>query len=348
MNQAVEIVLYTLVFLGSFGLTFLYKRWAKKRTILDFPNERSSHESPVPRGGGIVFIFIFYVAIFTSYALGQLDKKLFLALIPGLVLAAVGFIDDYKSLTPALRMLFQLSCAGVSLYFLGGAKSPFSDNPSLLWTVIALIGVIWFINLFNFLDGSDGYASMEAISISLGISFFSNSNTLLFLAIAVVGFLYWNWPKAKVFMGDTGSITLGFILAITGIYLNNCNSLNISTFLLLTMLFWFDATVTIIRRIINREKLSMAHNKHIYQRAILGGYSHLKVLVIGIIINLFLFLLSFLANLNNLFYVPAFIIAFIVFSGAMIYVERRSGFDSSGSSEKSSDDFSNQNTADQH
>ena len=277
-------------FLFSFCLTYVFKRFASRHSILDYPNDRSSHETATPIGGGIAIVLTFYAGLFIYYLNGQLEKNIFFALLSGLLLAAVGVIDDFRGLAPIFRFITQIICTGIALIFLRGFNSLLGSDLVWFWSFIALFGMVWFINLFNFLDGSDGYASMEAISISLALYFFTGSNLCLLLTVSVGGFLYWNWPRAKIFMGDSGSTTLGFILAVLGIYFHNNETLNFLFWIFLTALFWFDATITLIRRIINKEKLSNPHKNHTYQRAIQGGFSHLKILILGLGINILLFI----------------------------------------------------------
>jgi UDP-N-acetylmuramyl pentapeptide phosphotransferase/UDP-N-acetylglucosamine-1-phosphate transferase len=321
------IVLFVVLFLLSFCLTYLYKNWAIKQSILDVPNERSSHVIPTPRGGGIAIVLVFYTCLFYVYLNGQVSRQLFLALLPGIALAILGSLDDVKPLSPLIRILAHFVCSGIALYFLGGFQGFYGININLLWSLIALLGFVWFINIFNFIDGSDGYASMEAISVVVILWYFTRINIFLFLGIIVCGFLYWNWPKAKIFMGDAGSTTLGYILVVFGIYLHNSNQLNFIFWLTITSLFWFDATITLIKRILNREALSVAHRKHIYQRAILGGFSHLQVLLSGLVINILLFVICLTITIYKLDMGIGLISALVILWIAMKYVDRKFPFE---------------------
>ncbi len=319
-------ILLVIPLIISFCLTFLYIKWAYKHSILDIPNERSSHLIPTPRGGGIAIIFAFYSGITVFYLNGQIEKNLFFALLPGLILAVVGLIDDISGLSPLLRFTAQILCSVTALYFLGGFNAFYNIDLIWIWSIVALFGFVWFINLFNFLDGSDGYASMEAISITLGIWYFTRIDVLLLLAFSVGGFLYWNWPKAKIFLGDSGSTTLGFILVVFGLHLHNNGTLNFFFWILITALFWFDATVTLFLRIQNKEHLWMAHNNHIYQRAILGGLSHLSVLISGLAINFLLFVTCLLIWKKIISYFQGFLIVLLILLFSMIYVGQKFAF----------------------
>lgn len=316
-----DILLLSTIFILSFCITFLYRKWAISQTILDFPSERSSHVLPTPVGGGIVIILTFYLGLTHLFISDQITKDLLFALIPGLLLAIIGFYDDIKKLNWLFRLAIQFICSGLGLFFLGGMKPLFGDNLIWMWSIITMIGAVWFINLFNFLDGSDGYASIEAISISTCLWFFTGNDILLIITFSVGGFLIWNWPPAKIFLGDSGSTSLGYIFVILGIYYHNNNILDFSFWIILTTLFWFDATITILRRIINKEKLNSPHKNHIYQRLIKGGFSHLRTLLAGVIINILLFLICLAISYHLIIASIGIIIAVLIMMIASLIVD---------------------------
>jgi len=297
-----------------------------KHSILDIPIERSSHVAPTPRGGGISFVIAFYLGLTFMQLTGQIERDLFLALLPGIGLAIIGIVDDFASLRPFIKLISHFICSGIALYFLGGFQIFTDSNQIWVVAIVTLIGIVWFINLFNFMDGSDGYASMEAITVAFAIWFFTRDNVVLLLVFAIVGFIYWNLPRAKIFMGDAGSTTLGFILVILGIHFHNIDTFNFSFWILITALFWFDATIILIRRIVNQEKLSIAHKNHTYQRAILGGFSHLRILLLGLVINLILFSICTLIWKELIPQLLGFVIGLLILCAAMVYVERLYGF----------------------
>lgn len=290
------IIVFILILSISFLLTYIVRKLAIKKNILDQVNERSSHTVPTPRGGGLAIVVCWFGALIYLFVRNQIELQLFMALISGIVLALVSWIDDILNLKPGIRLLAQAFSALGALYFLGGIKLlPDYNAQWLFWltNLVVFIGIIWFINLYNFLDGIDGYASQEAILVSVGLILLSGQPLLWVLVAAVAGFLVWNWPKAKIFMGDVGSTQLGFILVVIGIYYHNSGSLVISNWLILTSLFWFDATFTLYRRWRNGEKLSVAHKKHGYQRLVQGGFSHLKVDLHAIVFNILLILIAY-------------------------------------------------------
>jgi Fuc2NAc and GlcNAc transferase len=302
--------LLLVVLVLSYAGTFIITKVAVKRNIMDVPNIRSSHSEPTPRGGGLALVVAWYIGLFGLRYLGLIESNLFFALLAGVILAVVSFIDDLYDIKPFIRIIFQLITVVAGLLLIGGFTvfdiEKISFEFPVIFFCLALIGIMWFINLFNFLDGIDGYASVEAILIALGILLVTRNIVFLILIFAVLGFLIWNWPKAKIFMGDIGSTQLGYILIILGIYFNNKLQIDFLGWLILTSLFWFDATLTLYYRWRNKEKLSQAHKKHYYQRIAQFGYSHQKVVLISIIINLIFIALVFFSERGIISYFVSF------------------------------------------
>ena len=284
---------------------------AIKHRIVDFPNERSSHVIPTPRGGGLAIVMSWFTGITILFFADYIENSLYFALMSGILLAIVSLIDDIISLSPLTRLITQIITAFIALYFLKGITSvEFSvlkiTSPIILLP-LALIGIIWFINLFNFLDGIDGYASLEAITIALVLLIFSSNLVNLVLIASIAGFIFWNWPKAKIFMGDIGSTQLGFILVVLGIYFHNTSQFSIIHWVMISSLFWFDATLTLFRRWRNNEKLSVAHRKHVYQRAVQSGMSHNKTILISLVLNIVIGGFIFISAEIDFLMVPLFI-----------------------------------------
>lgn len=277
------------IFLESLVLTYLYRRYAIHRAILDLPNERSSHIVPTPRGGGLAVAVTLFSGLVLLFVNGHMNHALFMALLCGIPISIVGFIDDLKDLRPGIRSIVQICSAILALYFLGGLNNLDLGLVTIRWTwlltILAILGIIWSVNLFNFLDGIDGYIGAEMVFIGAGFFLLTMDLSPLIMAISVLGFLIWNWPKAKIFMGDVGSTLLGFIAAILAIYYQNEMQVSIIVSLILTAVFWFDATVTLFRRIVNKEKLNEAHRKHAYQRIVQAGFSHQKTVLWALVLN---------------------------------------------------------------
>lgn len=285
-------MIYLLLFASSFILTYMIKNLAQKKSLLAEVNERSSHDVPTPHGGGIAIAITWFLGLVYFYMKGEVDERLFYALMSGIVISAVSFFDDLYGLSPKTRLIAQSITAFLGLYFLGGLDSInlfiFDINSHIFTNLFAFFMTVWFINLYNFLDGIDGYAGSEAVFLGVSGYILFGGVHFLVLIVSVLGFLFWNWHRAKIFMGDVGSTLLGYTVAVFTIYYANIQSSNFWVWIILFGLFWFDATLTLFRRYKNREKLSHAHKKHAYQRAVQGGLSHSRVVVISIVVNIVL------------------------------------------------------------
>ena len=312
-------LLFVLIIL-SFVLTGLYRSYALHKSIIDIPNHRSSHTISTPRGGGIALAIAWFLGLTWFVVNEKIERNLYFALLSGLPLTLSGFADDILNLSPRFRMMVQLFCAGLGLYFLGGLQSltmgSFNIDFFVPLTVLAFISIIWSINLFNFLDGIDGYISTEIIFIGVSAFLLTGDQTGLLLASATLGFLIWNWEKARIFMGDVGSTLLGFTVAIMAIYHQNNQISTLPVWLIITSVFWMDATITLFRRIRNKEKLSQAHRKHAYQRIVQSGFSHQKTVMYALGINIINFGLAWLAirykEWNWLFMIADAILIYII------------------------------------
>jgi len=300
----------TIIFLGatSWILTYFIRKIAIRHNLLNLPDDRTLHQTPTPRLGGIAILLSWYTGITLLFFLNAIEKNLYFALLCGALIAIISFFDDLKGISPALRLFVHFCASILAFFFLNGLRHfvfPGIDiNYPLLVFPFVIIGMVWFINLFNFMDGVDGFASNEAITVALVLFYFSGSYIPLLLIACIFGFFIWNWPKAKIFMGDVGSTQLGFILIVLGIYFHNTYDLSILNWIMLAAPFWFDATFTIFRRWLGGEKLSQPHKKHAYQRLVLSGYSHIKVNLILVLINFFIFLMILFYREYNFTKIP--------------------------------------------
>ena len=329
MSITTLIVLLIIILCLSFGITWLIKKIALRYKVMDIPNERSSHTIPTPRGGGLAIVIAWYLGITLIYFFGIIQANIFYALLCGLLLAGISLIDDVIDLKPIIRLGAQLITVLGALYFLGGITSIEILSlkfDSMILVPFTIIGMIWFINLYNFLDGIDAYASIEAICVSMGLFLFTGNWILLILIASILGFLFWNWPKAKIFMGDVGSTQLGFVLVVLGIYFHNSHQFSIIHWIVLTAPFWFDATFTLYRRWRNNEKLSQAHKKHAYQRIVQVGFSHLKTDLYLIIINIIIFLLLLLSRHFELLIIPILLLTIILLYWLTKKIDKRKSF----------------------
>jgi UDP-N-acetylmuramyl pentapeptide phosphotransferase/UDP-N-acetylglucosamine-1-phosphate transferase len=301
----------------SFLLTYLIRLIALRNKIVSIPNERSLHDIPTPVGGGLAIVITWYIGITILFFYNLIDKGLYFALLSGVILAIVSFLDDIVDLKPIVRLCFHFVTAIIAFAFLGGLRQLIIPgvefNYNFLIYPLAIVGIVWFINLFNFMDGVDGFASLEAITICLVIFILSGNIINLLLIACISGFLFWNLPKAKIFMGDVGSTQLGFILVVLGIYFHNSYQFSILNWIMLSSPFWFDATLTLYRRWRNGENLSKAHRKHAYQRIVQSGFSHMKVNIGLLLINLFVVGMILIYREIKFLQVPLFILTMLFF-----------------------------------
>ena len=246
--------------------------------LLDIPNERSSHSRPTPRGGGLAIAVTALGGVIIAAMLGWIDWNLALALSGGgAMIATVGFVDDHRSLPALTRFAVQFLSAGWAMYWLGGLPSLSVGSSSLelglLGTGLGIIGIVWAINLYNFVDGIDGLAAGEAVTTGVigGLILLAMGHTglamvSLLIAAASGGFMPLNWAPAKLFMGDVGSGLLGLLVAILGLTLDARHQMPLIASLILLAGFWFDATYTLCVRIATGQKFASAHRSHLYQK----------------------------------------------------------------------------------
>lgn len=314
----------------SFLLTYLIRRFALKNKIVSIPNERSLHVIPTPLGGGLAIVITWYFGITILFFSGIIERSLCFALLSGILLTIVSLIDDLIGLKPSIRLFFHFITAIIAFVFLEGLRPliiPGIDiNYLFLIYPMAIVGMVWFINLYNFMDGVDGFASVEAIIICSVLFVFSWNIINILLIACVTGFLYWNWSKAKIFMGDVGSTQLGFILVVFGIYFHNTFKFSILNWIMLSSPFWFDATFTLYRRWRNGEKLSEAHLKHAYQRIVQAGFSYQKVNFFLILINIFIVFMIMLYREFKVLQIPLFILSLAFFYYITKQVDKRVPF----------------------
>jgi UDP-N-acetylmuramyl pentapeptide phosphotransferase/UDP-N-acetylglucosamine-1-phosphate transferase len=249
--------------------------------VLDRPNERSSHNAPTPRGGGIALVGTVLLAWLVLRHAGRVSPAILgISLGTGL-LAIVCWIDDLRSLSPMTRLAAQTAAVAIGLYAL-----PAPDNAlgPVAYFVAAGVLWIWWVNLFNFMDGIDGLAGSEAAAIGVGLLLFAGlgsgvdpATALLAAAIlgGALGFLLWNWSPAQIFLGDIGSVPLGYLTGFLLIDLAARGHWKIT--LILPLYFLADATITLLHRLMLGERVWQPHRQHYYQQAIRRGLGHAAV-----------------------------------------------------------------------
>lgn len=283
----------------SFLLTWLLRRYALARSLMDIPNSRSSHSVPTPRGGGVAIVICFILAVLGLALTGQVDSAAVYALCgAGGLVAVIGFLDDHGHIAARWRLLGHFSAAAWAIFWLGGlpAISLFGFVVDLGWFghVLAAVYLVWLLNLYNFMDGIDGIASVEAICVCVGgaslYAWLGSSGgalaSVLALAAAVVGFLIWNFPPARIFMGDAGSGFLGITLGILSLQAAASSPQLLWAWLILLGVFIVDATFTLLRRLLRGERVYEAHRSHAYQYASRYYGRHLPVTLSVTVINL--------------------------------------------------------------
>ncbi len=280
-----------LVLLISLLMTAGLRRYALARSIIDIPNARSSHVVPTPRGGGVAIVVSFLLALVALGGAGLLDSHTVFAIAgAGGLIAIIGFMDDHGHIAARWRLLGHFIAAAWGLFWLGGLPplTVFGVEIDLGWVgaVLAAVYLVWLLNLYNFMDGIDGIASVEAICVCLGacvlywMSGFEQLMALpVILIMAVGGFLYWNFPPAKIFMGDAGSGFLGIALGLLSLQAAWASSQLFWCWLILLGVFVVDATFTLIRRLLRGDKVYEAHRSHAYQFASRRVGGHLPVTV---------------------------------------------------------------------
>jgi len=290
----------------------IFYRYNNIPNLIDVPNSRSSHASPTLKGGGVVIMFTFIAFLMGLYYLDILSSKIYLDLVMcSCVIGLVGFMDDIKEVNPRIRLVIHFLTAAIGLYLLNGFKEVLflgdTVNLGLLGNVLAMIYIVWFLNLYNFMDGIDGIASLQAITVCGAFAFinfwifpsFDLWKVSLLFTSCILGFLYWNFPKAKIFLGDTGSGFIGLFLALFSIEASNNQPVLLWVFLILMSVFLVDATLTLFYRIYNNEVIFKAHSSHAYQKATTIFNSHILVTNFICLINLlWLFPMAFLVALG--------------------------------------------------
>lgn len=295
----------------SFVITGILYRYAIRNSIIDIPNERSSHTIPTPRGGGVAIVVTFLGALCVIYLFDIISQSTLIGILGGSALvAAIGFIDDHKHIPAGWRLLGHTISSIWLLFWIGGLPTIilFGQHVDLGWigNVLAAIYLIWALNLYNFMDGIDGLASIEAVTTCLSCSilyFLSGQDDyvmLVYLAASVIGFLIWNFPPAKIFMGDAGSGFLGITLGALSIHSAWIDPKFLWVWMILLAVFITDASITLCRRLLRGKKIYAAHRCHAYQHAA-KRYSHKSVsLSIGLINIVWLLPLAFLVAVVNI------------------------------------------------
>lgn len=289
--------------------------------LLDHPNKRSLHSRPVPRSGGLAItstlIIIFLINI------SRLPDSIINIAIGATVILAISLIDDIKHVPSLLRLFFHILAASwlaysglrlESIALPGGAEILLSAQVS--WIITILI-ITWMTNLYNFMDGMDGFAGGMTI-MGFGVFalvYFSNSQIMfavsMLIAIVTAGFLVFNFPPSKIFMGDTGSSVLGYLAAVMMLSADKSEVMPLWLSVILFSPFIIDATITLAMRTVNKQKIWVAHKQHFYQRLVGAGWSHRKTVLSEYCLMFACGLLAITGNYSTAF-IQIFIVGFFV------------------------------------
>ena len=301
-------------------------------SFADVPNSRSMHSKPIKKSGGFFFFLIFWSFLFINI----LEENIFYSeyvflFFSSLFFSILGLIDDLKNLSSKLKLIIELFFVSLILYIFPHKFSIFlfKFNSSLILdNIILTIFIVFITNLTNFMDGLDLYLSLTYIFFLLNFSFIGNyksstyTDIYIILLLAMSGFFYFNFPNAKMFMGDSGSLPIGFLISISPLDLEVERFSNdlISIFTLIPV-FLLDGIYTIIKRGLNKENIFTAHRDHIYQRVqLILGWGKLKTTFIFSGLNIIiLFNIILLKNYIN--YINIIIISIIIISLILFLIE---------------------------
>ena len=269
-----------------FGI-ILYRRVAISRDIVANPNFRNLHASPLPVGGGIVFSFVFVFGLFFIWRFNHISDDLFWVLgVGGCVAALFGFLDDLKDIKASSKLAVHLLLSGWALFWLGGGPLLSIDwIPVLVAIPVTALFLVWMVNACNFMDGIDGMAVSGAVFVSGAITLvmlLTNSKSEFIIVPVLLltttsTFMVFNWPPASIFMGDSGSVFLGYIFGALILFTVKSGDISIWTWLIVFGYFFADTAVTQFMRIILVKKWYLPHRSHAYQNLARITGSHLKV-----------------------------------------------------------------------
>lgn len=295
MNIIAISILATLFFISWWG-TYHLAQTLLNTSLLDIPNDRSSHQVPTPRAGGVVFVGLLALAWAIGGFTQTVDWRIVVTLLGGgSAVALSGFYDDRFSLSFKYRLTIHFLAAIWALAWMPHMPvwvfNHIHWSLSLVTAPFWVFWIVWMTNLYNFMDGIDGLAGGQAIFLSLGGLLLIQHDPLLswslgFVAASALGFLVWNWAPAKIFMGDVGSAFLGYYFAVIMLIAVGKNPASFWAWMILTSLFWVDTSYTLIRRVMQKLPWYQAHCSHGYQQAAKKWGSHSSVTLGMMFINL--------------------------------------------------------------
>ena len=333
------IAIFAVVVFVGFVLTLLIQKSALKTNRLDIPNERSSHTSPTPRGAGLAVVVAFLLGLVALLVDKSISDDVFLAIaLPGLIVAIIGLLDDRGHLTSAKwRLVGHFACALLAVWLVGGLPElPLANETidfGLAGDITAVVYLVWMLNLFNFMDGIDLITGVQTVTTSAGVAMLLLTSTesnlwkvFVVITASILGFLFFNLPPAKIFLGDVGSGFIGFTTAVVSLVVAKDEPLVAWAMIVLLGVFVTDATVTLFRRLLLREHVYVAHRTHAYQHLSKKLNRHLPVsLGVGAINIFFLLPIAWLVTESKIIPIFGVLIAYtpLVIVAALLNAGKR-------------------------
>ncbi len=297
MNRPATLIVIA-TFFASLVASRIVRRYALRTNLLDMPNNRSSHSVPTPRGGGIAIVLAFFAGAAALADIRQLPPRLLVALLGAAAIAAVGFWDDKRQLSARSRFGVHVASAFFAVGLVGGLPTHVFHRfgPGDVWIceLLAVFVLISATNLFNFMDGIDGIAASQAVFMAVAGAAINQASggapgltaAMMCLATAAGGFLIWNWPPARLFMGDVGSGFLGFVITILAFEQSRSAGTPVGVWAILGGVFLVDASTTLLRRIARGDRWLEPHRTHAYQQLSRRWGGHLPVTLAAGAINI--------------------------------------------------------------
>ena len=305
MNINSYSTLFIFSFIATTLLTYMLTKYLPIIGLVDVPSSRRSHDKVTPRGGGLAIVIVVIIALSSFEYITSATFINSIKILPLLfVIALISFLDDLKPVPILTRLIIHLFCAAFAIFLFLPFK--FTNSSTLIYFIftILVISLSGFINIYNFMDGIDGLTCLETIHLSstmivLCLLQFSSLNHPYFItSINVIilgcsfGFLIFNWYPAKIFLGDVGSISLGFLTGLCLLLLALTNTNLFIACVIASLYYVTDAVLTILIRLMNKEKIWQPHLKHFFQKAVQKGKTHKQVVSIIAVCNIFLMIIS--------------------------------------------------------
>ena len=319
-----SILLFLIAFCATIAATRLVLAELLRRGIFDLPNERSSHVRPTPKGGGIALVTVCLVGWLYVGPGPEGAIVHYTLIVLALVLAFLSWVDDLGELSVVVRLAVQMAAIALMLA-IGFPAGNLSFWIGLGAMVVIGLGWVWFVNLYNFMDGIDGITGIETLAIGGGVAILAINGMAdtglglkaVVVAASALGFLVWNWHPARIFLGDVGSVPLGFLCG--WMLLSLVQSGAWAAAIILPLYYFADSGLTLVRRGLRGAPVWRAHREHAYQRALLGNSGHDRIASAIALANVGLIALAVLSSNYPL---SALVASFCIVGGLLLHFER--------------------------